>query len=39
MPFQKSRRRCVHSGPKDKTVCTFCGVGCSFEVWTKAVTS
>ncbi len=18
-----------------KTVCTFCGVGCSFEVWTK----
>lgn len=20
---------------KTKTVCTFCGVGCSFEVWTK----
>ena len=20
---------------KTKTVCTYCGVGCSFEVWTK----
>jgi len=20
---------------KTKTVCTFCGVGCTFEVWTK----
>ena len=20
---------------KTKTVCTFCGVGCSFEIWTK----
>ncbi|MDC9201509.1 oxidoreductase, partial [Clostridioides difficile] len=20
---------------KPKTVCTFCGVGCTFEVWTK----
>ncbi|MNH83687.1 putative formate dehydrogenase [compost metagenome] len=23
---------------KTKTVCTFCGVGCSFEVWTKGRT-
>lgn len=20
---------------KTKTVCTYCGVGCSFDVWTK----
>ena len=20
---------------RTKTVCTYCGVGCSFEVWTK----
>jgi len=23
---------------KAKTVCTFCGVGCSYDVWTKIET-
>ena len=35
LPFLKWKRPCVVSAPKTKTVCTFCGVGRSFEVWTK----
>lgn len=30
----ESRMR-EHQIKRTKTVCTFCGVGCSFEVWTK----
>jgi len=25
----------AHRVRKTKTVCTYCGVGCSFDVWTK----
>ena len=29
-------RRCASRASKrTKTVCTYCGVGCSFDVWTK----
>ena len=34
--FLKWKRRCAKSRIKrTKTVCTYCGVGCSFDIWTK----
>ena len=34
--FPRRKRPCAsRASSRTKTVCTYCGVGCSFDIWTK----